>query len=189
MIAIDSFICFYRRVQNSIAASKEQDAPTPHGFFTSFCALPIVRKKQQPKEECMFQKLIDWLAGALEYKPQARLHIEARGDYPQEVVGESHYQKHLRLLDRAWAEGGRKSPLIAELHCENDNEHDSKAVCVKIRGLVVGYLDREDARAYRKRMEKAELGEAVVSCNARIFGGTDGRKMFGVWLDLPIEEL
>jgi hypothetical protein len=133
--------------------------------------------------------LLDWLNKKLEYKSQARLHVEGSGDFPQEVVGESHYQRHLKMLNKVWTQEGKQNSLIAELHCENDNEHDKKAVKVMIKGLVVGYLSKEDARIYRKRMKKAELGEIVISCNAKIFGGTDSKLMLGVWLDLPVDAL
>lgn len=132
---------------------------------------------------------LDWLAKKLEYKPVAVIHVEANGNFDQEIVGESHYQRNLGMLNKVWLEERRENPLLAELFCENDNEHDKKAILVKIKGHDVGYLSRDDARLYRKRIKKAGLGEVVVSCDAKITGGTKGKTMFGVWLDLPLDEL
>lgn len=131
---------------------------------------------------------LDWLNRKLEYKSKAVLHIDGTNSFSQEVVGESHYQRHLKMLSKVQKQEP-KSPLIAELHCENENEFDNKAVRIDIKGLCVGYLPKADARRYRKKLLKHDLGTIVVSCEARIFGGSVSQTLFGVWLDLPIDDL
>ncbi|MHC4856598.1 MAG: hypothetical protein ACYTBY_02125 [Planctomycetota bacterium] len=98
--------------------------------------------------------------------------IEGDGQYDLEVVGESHYQRHLN---------------------ENTNPHDKKAIRAVINGGTVGYLSRKDARLFRKRIEKVGFEGLVISCNAEILGGKRvglfKKTDFGVWLDLPIKKL
>lgn len=96
-----------------------------------------------------------------------------------EIVGESNYQPALRRLAReakSWAG-------IASLTLENTNPHDGQAVRVDIDGATVGYLSREDARTYRKRLLRYKVGPGPHLVSARAHGGGD--KNYGVWLDLP----
>ena len=119
--------------------------------------------------------------------------IEGDGHYDLEVVGELHYQRHLKVLSGRYSKKGGDRELIAKLHYENTNPHDKKAIRVVINGGTVGYLSRKDARLFRKRIEKVGLDGLVVSCNAEILGGKRvglfKKTDFGVWLDLPIKKL
>lgn len=119
--------------------------------------------------------------------------IEGDGRYDLEVVGESHYQRHLNVLSGRYSKKGGDSELIAKLHYENTNPHDKKAIRVVINGGTVGYLSRKDARLFRKRIEKVGLEGLVISCNVEIVGGKRvglfKKTDFGVWLDLPIKNL
>lgn len=119
--------------------------------------------------------------------------IEGDGHYDLEVVGESHYQRHLKVLSGHYSNGGGERELTAKLHYENTNPHDKKAIRVVINGGTVGYLSRKDARLFRKRIEKVGLEGLVISCNVEILGGKRvglfRKTDFGVWLDLPIKKL
>ena len=119
--------------------------------------------------------------------------IEGDGHYDLEVVGESHYQRHLKVLSGHYSNEGGDRELIAKLHYENTNPHDKKAIRVVINGGTVGYLSRKDARLFRKRIEKVGLEGLVISCNVEILGGKRvglfKKTDFGVWLDLPIKKL
>ena len=119
--------------------------------------------------------------------------IEGDGGYDLEVVGESNYQKHLKKLCAGYSKEGSRTEVVAKLHHEDRNPHDPKAIRVDINGKTVGYLCREDARLYRKRIKKTGHEGIIVSCNAKIFGGKKvglfKKTYFGVWIDLPIEEL
>lgn len=115
------------------------------------------------------------------------------GEYDFEVVGESHYQHVLKALM-----GDGKDPSIdgrgtAILVPEDTNPHDPKAVKVTVQGLTIGYLSREDARAYRRRLARKKLGMVPASCGLQITGGytlNDGSQAYyGVVLDLePFDE-
>jgi hypothetical protein len=122
-----------------------------------------------------------------------KVFIEGDGGFDLEVVGESNYQKHLKKLCGGYSKEGSRTEVIAELHYENNNPHDKLAIRVDINGKTAGYLPREDARFYRKRVRKAGHEGIIISCNGKIFGGKKlglfKKTFFGVWLDLPIDEL
>jgi hypothetical protein len=122
-----------------------------------------------------------------------RRHARGSGAFAQEVVGESRYQAALSRI--AQAETGYATPSgvagrrRAELHCENDNPHDPQAVAVRIRADTVGYLPREDARAWRKALDQGGVGDLMsVAVMAKLIGGhamEDGEvAAIGVALDL-----
>ena len=119
--------------------------------------------------------------------------IDGDGHFDLEVVGESHYQRHLRVLSERYSKKGNDRELIARLHYENTNPHDRKAIRVVIDGGTVGYLTRKDARLFRKRVEKVRPEGLIISCDAEIIGGKRvgffKKTDYGVWLDLPIMKL
>lgn len=116
-------------------------------------------------------------------------------EFEFEVVGESYYQPALAKLavDHARISAGADEikPLTAHLIPDDYNEYDDKAVRVEINGLHVGYLSREDARSFRRRLGAKKLTGQITTCGALITGGhvKDGKKMsYGVVLDIqPFE--
>ncbi len=119
--------------------------------------------------------------------------VAGDGHYNLEVVGEPHYQKRLKSLCGGYSIKGSKQEVVAKLHYENCNPDDKDAIRVVVNGGTVGYLSRESASLYRKRIEQAGKDGLVVSCNAKVSGGIRiwlfKKTNFGVWLDLPIEKL
>jgi hypothetical protein len=117
------------------------------------------------------------------------MRVASHGRVP--VVGESNYQRAL-----AEAAGGRAAgpdfedqvPVQAVLVPEPDNQYDSNAVRVDIRGHTVGYLARETALAYQPVLgwlrRRGELGW----CPARIAGGPHLDYGYGVYLYLAEPE-
>jgi hypothetical protein len=103
-----------------------------------------------------------------------------------EVVGERHYQ------DTLWrVAGGRTTERVrvetqATLVREPDNPHDANAISVRIEGSTVGYLCRDDARAYRPGLLELEARHgARISLAGVVVGGgirQDGPGMLGIWL-------
>jgi HIRAN domain len=105
-----------------------------------------------------------------------------------EVVGESHYQEALWEIV-----GGRRREHVRHetyvlLVPDPDNRYDANAIEVRINGLLVGYLSREDAALYRpgllKLMEKS--ANNLVALHAVIVGGgerSDGLGRLGVFID------
>ena len=119
--------------------------------------------------------------------------IEGSNEFNQEIVGESHYQKALNRICGGRIKEGHRKLVKAILYCEDDNEFDSKAVRVDIDGMTAGYLTRDDARLFRKKLKKAGRSDILISCNAVIIGGWNkglfDKGSFGVFLDLPINKL
>lgn len=110
------------------------------------------------------------------------------GDYDFEIVGESHYQDSLKKLAGEHDQGGANRQCVARLIPEDDNQYDDKAVCVEIENKVVGYLSREDARSFRRRLGTKKLTGQTTICNAMIMGGSTRNTgevlSYGVLLDI-----
>jgi hypothetical protein len=109
-----------------------------------------------------------------------------------EVVGESHYQRALARLAGDHGDDSPRLETVATLVPETNNRHDKSAVRVDIGGHTVGYLSREDARSFRRRLGRLKLSGQTTTCNAIIIGGFitgDGsRAHYGVALDMkPFE--
>lgn len=111
-----------------------------------------------------------------------------RGEFDFEIVGESHYQPALRQLA---GEHGDESPdreYTAMLVPEHNNPHDGYAVRVVVEGMTVGYLPRDDARSFRRRLSAKNMAIVPTCCAALIVGGfrlKNGlRAHYGVKLDI-----
>ena len=100
-------------------------------------------------------------------------------------MGESHYQDNLwRIVGRPTAERVR-FPTQVVLLAEGANPHDPHAVSVWIGGLLVGYLPRELAAAYRPGLLDLEHRKGMpIALSALIIGGgirTDSPGLLGVF--------
>jgi hypothetical protein len=102
------------------------------------------------------------------------------GEFDQEIVGEASYQKQIGLIVSKLPNA--YNIVQATLELEDDNPHDKKAVAVKIGGLVVGYLSRDTARAYRKIANQNNIPRKA-TCPAMIKGGGDNMN-YGIWLGI-----
>lgn len=105
------------------------------------------------------------------FKKRDAVFVEGFGDFDQEVVGESNCQKHLSKVCGGYTKQGARKNEIAELHYENNNRFDDKAIRVEIIGKPVGCLSREDARLYWKRIAMTGHEGIVIRCHAVIVGG------------------
>lgn len=98
------------------------------------------------------------------------------------AVGESHYQQTLTTL----IEQGIEHQAV--LYPDDDNEYDNKAVAVFISGLLVGYLDRDEARSFRRRLGSKKLTGQATRCHAHLTGGhvmrNGDKASIGVALDI-----
>lgn len=110
------------------------------------------------------------------------------GQFDVDVVGESHYQGELKMLVSEHTSKGVSHECIAVLVPEDDNEYDKKAVRVDIDGYTVGYLDSEDAKAFRRRLSRNKHPGEASKCKALIRGGYQMRNgptaFYGVALDI-----
>lgn len=111
------------------------------------------------------------------------------GTYSADIVGESKHQSTLEAICGGRTDEGHEKVVVATLVHEDDNPYDKKAIRVDIGGRTVGYLSRENARQYRKRLKEAGHPGITATCSAMIVGGWDrgdgDTGHFGVKLDLP----
>lgn len=110
------------------------------------------------------------------------------GYFDFEIVGESNYQPALAALAGTHGERSPDKECQAALIPEDDNRYDDKAVRVDINGLTVGYLSRDDARSFRRRLGAKRLTGQITHCAAVIVGGyrmkNGERASYGVKLDI-----
>ncbi len=140
-------------------------------------AAAIQQAKQKAEQEARrLQALDDEVYEVLTEPETAQL--EGPGDFAIEIVGESHYQDALEAVVH---DHGKL--VEAVLILEDSNPHDPKAVQVQISDCVCGYLSRENAREYRKKLKEAKHPRLTVRCRAMIVG----KGPYGVRLDLPHE--
>jgi hypothetical protein len=113
-----------------------------------------------------------------------------------EIVGEKKYQKGIRkvifykeLVDKddltfKWEN------LKVDLILEDDNKYDlGNAVRVEMDHTTVGYLARDDAKEYRKQLQKLGITNEVCTCKAAVYGKRPdfGKPMFfGFWLFIEL---
>lgn len=112
------------------------------------------------------------------------------GDFAYDIVGESNYQDALEQICGGKRRESAEHYVDAILYFENDNKHDPKAIRVDVQGRTVGYLPRQDARAYRAQILAMGRGELACQCKAKVVGGwhisKEDQGSFGVKLDLPL---
>lgn len=124
---------------------------------------------------------LNWLLGG---RRESTPHTDLRpsGDFDFDVVGESNYQAELSAICGGHCEEGVEHECTALLVPEPTNPHDANAVKVVIEGRTIGYLSRQHAILYRRRIGGAGR------CGALVVGGWDrgngDRGHFGVKLDL-----
>lgn len=133
---------------------------------------------------------------AMPVKPAKRTNDDApllpgNDEYEMEIVGESHYQTHLRRVCGGCDEDGVDLETDAVIVFDNGNPHDAQAVKVMIDGGTVGHLSREAARTFRKKIAQSQFKQHdQFRCKALIRGGWDrgggDTGMFGVRLDVDL---
>jgi hypothetical protein len=135
--------------------------------------------------------ILSWLLGR-SVDPEPEGSIDGPGTFEVEVVGESRYQKALRRICGRCGPEGVELVIQCNLVLEDDNSHDDQAVRVAIGDATVGYLTRENARAYRSELRRVGHPRLRGTCWGKIRGGferDDGSKaLLGVFLDLPTVE-
>ncbi len=105
-----------------------------------------------------------------------------------DAVGEQSYQAALSRLVGGKGEDGWDCMVKARLVPEPTNRYDPNAVKVEVDGTLVGYMARDQAKAYQPTLRRLEAENAVAVCEAHVVGGW-GRSggdegFFGIWLDL-----
>lgn len=88
-----------------------------------------------------------------------------------QLVGEFYYQSAFKKLVENHGNRGVYFECLATLIPENTNAFDSQAIRIDIKGMTVGYFNRNDARKFRIRLNTNKLAGQITSCNAVIEGG------------------
>jgi hypothetical protein len=94
---------------------------------------------------------------------------DARCDFP--IVGESRFQDALSTICGGHNWAGQHFYTRARIVPEPTNPHDPNAVRVEIQGRPVGYLGRDHAAKYVKRLAEEGRSAEVVEVCAYINGG------------------
>lgn len=104
-----------------------------------------------------------------------------RSEWPNvEVVGEHAYGKAIKAALRAHGaltarrSEGEVEGVQVELVAEPDNPYDSNAISVRWRGLVLGYLSRDDAVRYTQPVRRIIASGLVAATTARIWAYDEG---------------
>lgn len=96
-------------------------------------------------------------------------------DFDFEVVGESNYQNAIKRLAGDHGSDSSSAEFRALLIPE-DNPHDHLAVRVDGEGVgTVGYMSKDDARSFRRRLAAKNLAASVTLCCAEVTGGGTAR--------------
>jgi hypothetical protein len=120
------------------------------------------------------------------FRPPPRLmYLAGPKTFAQLVVGASHYQTAIRQVVDGLSDGEGPWPVRARLVHESNNPADWQAVRVDIGEVKVGYLSREDARRFRKHLQRMRYAGATVECDGVIVAGKRTWANYGVRLDLP----
>jgi hypothetical protein len=88
-----------------------------------------------------------------------------------EIVGESNYQTAIGKLAGDHGNHASDSLFRAKLVPE-DNPYDNLAIRVDGEGAgTVGYMSRDDARSFRRRLAAKGIGNSITFCSAQVTGG------------------
>lgn len=137
--------------------------------------------------------IFSWLFGSSRSAPARRSGenwLRGDGSLRLNIVGKSRYQDALETICGGRTEHGAEHIVTAALLPEDDNPYDKHAVRIEIDGRTVGYLSRENARLYRKRMAAIVKNGVPVYCRAHRRGGwqraSGDQGHFGVFLNVDL---
>lgn len=107
------------------------------------------------------------------------------GDFNFELAEDDRYQDALTKLANGPAK--EKRIITANLIPENDNPQDDRSVRVDINEMTVGYLRRDNARSFRRRLSAKKLKDQITACHAIIASSQKQgaqKEAFNVFLDI-----
>lgn len=121
-------------------------------------------------------------------EPSVALDWPALGNFDFGIVGESNYQDALKSMAGNHGDRSPNKESKAVLIPEDDNRYDRNAIRVAIDGRTVGYLSRDDAPRFRRRLGAKKVSGQATRCEAMIVGGfimkSGDRASYGVMLDI-----
>ena len=106
------------------------------------------------------------------------------------IVGTSKYQRELTRLFGPKGAHGAQEQCGAILVPEPKNPHDKNAIRCEIGGVHVGYLSREDAKAFARHFRRKKLQSMAVAAN--VSGGWKNSKSegsYGVAIEVPADSV
>ncbi len=120
-------------------------------------------------------------------------HWKGNGAFKLFVIVESHSQNAIAQI-ASTPLNNKQSAQLAHIIPESGNEKDPFAVRIELNGKNVGYLTRDDALKFRRRLALRKIGMKATTCNAEIRGGSKGRDgktlSYAVFLDMmPFENV
>ncbi|MDP3650920.1 MAG: hypothetical protein Q8R67_04470 [Rhodoferax sp.] len=86
-----------------------------------------------------------------------------------EIKGESNYQPALIANFGPYTEEGHSEYCGAQLVCEPSNQYDKNAVRCEIGGLLVGYVNKSEAKTIAAYLRKKK--QTTLQVNASVRGG------------------
>lgn len=101
-----------------------------------------------------------------------------------DVVGESHFQRELRIISGRQGAERVAFEAIAVLVPKMDDRADPNAVSVQIEGHTVGFLRYKDSPEYRPAVDAAIGRGKAIACDCEI-RSPDDAQFLGVGLYLP----
>lgn len=131
--------------------------------------------------------LLGKLFGKTKRQPLSSIKLAATRGFPQAVVGELNYQREIGRIVGGKSEFSASYACHALLVCDDKNKHDANAVQVRIKGAVVGYLPRDEAKKYREELTQVDISMPSAVVRAKIVGGwldEESEGNFGVKLSL-----
>lgn len=90
--------------------------------------------------------------------------------------------RHQHVLRALSGPGAVRHPCEVQLLPDHHNSFDDMAVEVRVDGEHVGWLSREDARAYRRKY--ADFGKVAGRCSAVLVGAAE--ENLAILIDLPV---
>ncbi len=111
------------------------------------------------------------------------------GQFAIAVDGESFQDAIKQLLqENAIVPDEDSSPetyiLTAHLIPDNNNPYDSNAVRIDISNRTIGYLNREQALSFRRRLDEKALANQITTCYAIITESSEENEKNNVKLDI-----
>ena len=119
--------------------------------------------------------------------PKGMHHWQGSGTFKSDVAGKSFYQEAIGRIASTAGEG-EPAILLARLIPEGYNRDEEFAVRVELNGSRIGYLAKDEASKFRRKLTTEKIGAQVTTCNAKIRSGEAGKNgtdsAYGVVLDI-----
>lgn len=104
------------------------------------------------------------------------------GEFKFEVEEDARFQNALVSLANGSAKA--KAVVTANLVPEDNNPDDDRSVRIDINDTTVGYMRRDNARSFRRRLSAKKMKDQTTACGAIVTSRGGQNKVYSVFLDL-----